>query len=82
MILLEVDYWKILESISITLTFIIGSVTFYYGYKEYKRHNKNEELNFYYKLKTDILSTDSKLLYLSILEQNIILLQVEKEQNF
>lgn len=78
MVMLESEVWKILESISISLTFIVSCLTLIVIYREYKKHKEDfhrkvkiEQLDLYLKLKSEVLSQNSKLLMFSILEKNI-----------
>ena len=86
MVFLESTSWDKLESVSITLTFLVSSLTLFVIYREYKKHQEDykrkveiEEIDLYLKIKSGFLTTESKLLMYSILEDNIQLVEIKKD---
>lgn len=70
---LSFHWWEPVSSISISLSFIIGVVTFIISTIEKKRGNNRQEIEMYLKLKSDFMSDNSKLLSGSIIDGNIFI---------
>ena len=79
--------WKILESVSICLTFLLGIFSIRYVIKEYKRNNNQneraiviDEMNFYYKLKKEFRSERSVDFTTAILDGSIVYEEEQTEE--
>lgn len=63
--------WQVVSSIAISSSFILTSITFFLSFRERRKKNDNDELNMYFKIKSDLSSKECKILMFSILEDNI-----------